>query len=81
MIVYANREELVKIIKEEMSAWEALGPNPNAFEFDPKTVDPKQLLELGYYDGVESWIAGARLNKLSEYLKQIENLPQAANLK
>ncbi len=81
MIVYANREDLINIIREEMSAWEALGPNPNAFEFDPKVVDPKQLHELGYYDNIESWIAGARLNKLSDYLKQIESLPQATNLK
>ena len=81
MIVYASKEKLLKLIKDEMDAWKALSPNPNAFEFDPKTIDPKILHEAGYYDSIESWIAGARVNKLQEFLTEIESLPQATNIK
>ena len=81
MIIYASKEKLIGLIREEIGAWEALNPNPNAFEFDPKTVDPKKLHEAGYYDNVEGWIAGARLNRLHEFLREIETLPQATNIK
>ncbi len=81
MIVYASKEKLIKFLRDEMGAWEVLNPNPNAFEFDPKTIDPKKLHEAGYYENIEGWIAGVRLNRLQEFINEIESLPQATNIK
>lgn len=75
MLIYYSKEDLIKFIKAELKAWEKVGGGPNlfAFEFDPKTTDPKQLRELGYFDNVDSWIAGARIKALMELLNQVEN--------
>lgn len=77
MIIYYSQEELVKFIKAEIRAWEAVGGGPNvyAFEFDPKETDPKKLQELGYYDNPDAWVAGARIKALQELL---QNVLQAA---
>jgi hypothetical protein len=78
MLVLISREKLEILIEEEIRCWESVsgGPNPNAFSFDPKTTDPKLLKELGYYDDRESWIAGARVRDLREYLTELRQLPQ-----
>jgi hypothetical protein len=77
MLVVISKEELSILLEEEIKSWEGVsgGPNPNAFSFDPKTTDPQLLKELGYYDDRESWIAGARIKKLREYLIQLNNTP------
>ncbi len=74
MIIYYSQEELVAFIRAEIRAWEAIGggPNINAFEFDPKQTDPKLLHELGYYDSIDSWVAGARIKALNELLIQVQ---------
>jgi len=77
MLVVISKEELSILLEEEIKSWEGVsgGPNPNAFSFDPKITDPQLLKELGYYDDRESWIAGARIKKLREYLIQLNNTP------
>lgn len=74
MIIYYSQEELVAFIRAEIRAWEAIGggPNINAFEFDPKQTDPKLLHKLGYYDSIDSWVAGARIKALNELLIQVQ---------
>lgn len=75
MLIYYSREDLVDFIKAELKAWESVGggPNINAFEFDPKETDPKLLHELGYYDNIDSWIAGARIKALTELMDKVVN--------
>ena len=78
MLVVISKEQLILLLQEEIKSWEGVSggsPNPNAFSFDPKTTDPQLLKELGYYDDRESWIAGARIKKLREYLIQLNNTP------
>jgi hypothetical protein len=79
MIVYCSKEELIKFIRSEIKAWEKIGGGPNldAYEFDPKEIDPKVLHELGYYDNVDAWVAGARMKVLSEFLAKVESWPMA----
>lgn len=77
MIIYFSQDDLVKFIQAEIRAWEGVGggPNINAFEFDPKQTDPKTLHELGYYDNVDSWVAGARIKALNDLLQQVQQAP------
>jgi len=74
MIISVSKEELIGLLLEEIKAWESVGGGPNlqAFEFDPKTVDKEMLDRLGYYKNRESWIAGVRIKHLVEYLKEIQ---------
>lgn len=75
MIISVSKEELISLLLREIKAWESVGGGPNlqAFEFDPKTVDKEVLDQLGYYKNRESWIAGVRIKELVEYLKEIQN--------
>ncbi len=70
MVIVVRVEDIQKLIKEEIEAWESLagGPNLDAYDFNPKNVDPKDLKKKGYYKNRESWIGGARVNKLREFL-------------
>lgn len=72
MVIVVRVEDLQKLVMDEIEAWESLagGPNLNAYEFDPKSVDHKDLKKKGYYKNRESWIGGARVNKLKEFLDQ-----------
>ena len=74
MIISVSKEELMGLLLKEIKAWESVGGGPNlqAFEFDPKTVDKEMLDRLGYYKNRESWIAGVRIKHLVEYLKEIQ---------
>lgn len=78
MLVVISRDQLVHFLEEEIKCWENVGggPNINAFNFDPETTDPKVLKELGYYDNRESWIAGARIKQIREYIHELEQIPQ-----
>ena len=73
MLIYYNQQELIKFIRAEIKAWEKIGggPNLNAFEYDPKEIDPKELHALGYYDNIDAWVAGARIKALTELLQKI----------
>lgn len=77
MLIYYSQDDLIKFVKAEIKAWEKIGggPNINAFEFNPKDIDPKVLHELGYYDNIDSWVAGARIKALSELLQSIQSAP------
>lgn len=77
MIISVSREELTALLLKEIKAWESVGGGPNlqAFEFDPLTVDKDLLNRLGYYKNRESWIAGIRIKHLVEYLNQIQAQP------
>ena len=78
MLVLFSKEKLQQFLHEEIKCWESVGggPNINAFSFDPKSTDPATLRELGYYDNRESWIAGARIKQLNEFIQELETLPQ-----
>ncbi len=78
MLIVISKEQLAVILEEEIKCWESVsgGPNLNAFSFDPKETDPKVLKELGYYNDRESWIAGARIKRLREYIEELNKLPQ-----
>lgn len=75
MDVVVNKKDLIKLLVDEIHAWESVGGglNINAFTHDANTTDPKLLQELGYYDNKDSWIAGARVKLLRTYLDQIKN--------
>lgn len=77
MFITLPKEKLEGFLKEEIECWRTVGGgiNPYAYEFDPKTADPKKLEELGYYTNRESWIAGARVKTLEQFLKDLENYP------
>ena len=78
MLVVTSKDGLIILLEEEIKCWESVsgGPNLNAFSFDPKETDPKVLKELGYYNDRESWIAGARIKRLREYIEELNRLPQ-----
>lgn len=72
MVIVVRVEDLKKLINDEIEAWQSLagGPNLDAFEFDPKTVDSKELKTKGYYKNRESWVGGVRVNKLKQFLEE-----------
>jgi len=74
MIISVSKEELTGLLLKEIKAWESVGGGPNlqAFDFDPKTVNNELLDQLGYFKNRESWIAGVRIKHLVEYLKEIQ---------
>ena len=75
MLITISKERWIKLLREEIKAWESVGggPNINAFSFNPKTTDPQILKELGYYDNRESWIAGMRIKELQLLIQELEN--------
>lgn len=78
MLVLISKEKLQAFLQEDIKCWEHVGggPNINAFDFNPVEVDPKVLEELGYFDNRDSWIAGARIKCIREYLDELSALPQ-----
>lgn len=80
MLIYYSQDALIKFIEAEIKAWEKIGggPNLNAFEFDPKETDPKILHDLGYYDNLDSWVAGARIKALTELLISVKEATSPA---
>ena len=78
MLVVTSKDGLIILLEEEIKCWESIGsgPNLNAFSFNPEETDPKVLKELGYYSDRESWIAGARIKRLREYIDELNRLPQ-----
>ena len=78
MLIAVSKEDLIRVLKQEIKCWESIGGGPNydAFPFRPKEVDPNKLRELGYYDNKDAWVAGVRLKALKEYLQTIESTEQ-----
>jgi uncharacterized protein Yka (UPF0111/DUF47 family) len=75
MLIRVSKEALIGFLLEEVKAWEKVGggPNLNAFEFDPDTIDKAELERLGFYDNRESWLAGIRIKKIYEYIEEIKD--------
>jgi hypothetical protein len=69
-LIIIDRGELEKLLVEEASSWMEIGggPNMNAYEFDPKTVDKKQLEIDGFYSNYDAWIAGTRVKRLEAFI-------------
>jgi hypothetical protein len=78
MLIAIVKEDLINVIKQEIQCWESIsgGPNYDAFPFNPRKVDPKELTRLGYYKNKDAWIAGVRIKQLKEYLAEIESTDQ-----
>lgn len=74
-IILITKEDLVKLLEEELEAWESIGGGPNlsAFSFEPENIDPAHLRDLGYYTNRDSWIAGVRTKRVKEYLEGIKD--------
>jgi hypothetical protein len=74
LLIAVNKEELEAFIESQISCWEEIGGGANyeAYEFNPKKVDKQQLVDLGFYENRDSWIAGAQIKKLQEYLIEIK---------
>lgn len=75
MIISISKEELVSLLLRDIKAWESVGGGPNlqAFEFDPKTVDIDLLEQYGFYQNREAWIAGVQIKKLTQYIQELDN--------
>lgn len=75
MDIVVNKKDLQKLLLDEINAWETIGGglNLNAFYHDANTTDPTLLKEFGYYDNKDSWIAGARVKELREYLNRLKS--------
>ena len=75
MLIRVSKEALIGFLLEEVKAWEKVGggPNLNAFEFDPDTIDKAELERLGFYDNRESWLAGIRIKNIYEYIEEIKD--------
>ncbi len=83
MIILVKQDELLSFIEKEIKAWELMGggPNLNAFDFDPETVDLVELERLGYNSNREAWIAGMRIQALVRLRQEILKAPTPANIK
>ena len=75
MLIRVSKEGLISFLLAEVKAWEKVGGGPNlqAFEFNPETVDKAELERLGFYDNRESWLAGIRIKKIYEYIDEIKD--------
>ena len=75
MLIRVSKEGLIKFLLDEVKAWEKVGGGPNlqAFEFDPETVDKAELDKLGFYSNRESWLAGIRIQKIYDYINEIKD--------
>ena len=77
MLITINKEELVAVLESQIKIWEEIGGGANhaAYEINPKKVDQQTLVDLGFYESRDSWIAGVQIKKLTEYLNQIKQTP------
>ena len=75
MLIRVSKEHLISFLLAEVKAWETVGGGPNldAFEFDPETVERSELERLGFYDNRESWLSGIRIKKIYEYIEEIKD--------
>lgn len=78
MLVVISKEQYVALLQDEIKSWECVGGGPNldAFDFDPRETDPRLLMDLGYYDNREAWIAGVRIKELRRCIDELNALPQ-----
>lgn len=76
MVIVVRVEDIKKLLSDELDAWQSLagGPNLEGYEFDPKTVDSRDLKKKGYYKNREAWIGGVRVKKIKRFLEEY-NIP------
>ena len=77
MIIAINKEELISILESQIKNWEEIGGGANleAYEFDPKKVGRQELIDLGFYQNRDPWIAGVQIKKLQQYLNEVKQNP------
>ena len=77
MLIAINKEDLITTLETQIKNWEEIGGGANyeAYEFDPKKVGKQELIDLGFYENRDSWIAGVQIKKLKEYLNEIKQTP------
>jgi hypothetical protein len=78
MIIQYSKEKLLKFLEWEIKAWENIGggPNMSAYHFDVSTANHEQLEKDGYYDNIDAWIAGVRIQALYDLMHDIRNAPE-----
>ncbi len=78
MIIQFSKERLLKFIDWEIKAWDNIGGGPNmeAYHFDVSTADHQKLEDDGYYDNIDAWIAGVRIQALRQLADEIRNAPE-----
>jgi len=77
MLIAINKEDLISTLETQIKNWEEIGGGANyeAYEFDPKKVGKQELIDLGFYENRDSWIAGVQIKKLKDYLNEIKQTP------
>ena len=72
MVLIIREEDIKKLLSGELEAWQSLagGPNLDSYEFDPKTVDSKDLKKKGYYKNREAWVGGVRVKEIKRFLEE-----------
>lgn len=77
MFVILNKENLLHFLHEDVKCWSIVsgGPNFDAFSFDPRTVDVKELKRLGYYDDRGAWMAGVQSKRIADIIQEIHQAP------
>lgn len=78
MLIVLSKDRLQAFLYEEIKCWETVGGGPNldAFSFDPKTTDPEELKKRGYYENRESWLSGARIKDITDFIAYLDTMPQ-----
>jgi hypothetical protein len=78
MIIQFSKERLLKFLEWEIKAWENIGGGPNldAYHFDVSTADYEKLENDGYFDNIDAWIAGVRIQALRQLILEIQNAPE-----
>lgn len=78
MIIPVIKEDLLRFLQEERSAWMSIGGGPNldAIEFEPDQTDPDLLKKLGYYANPDAWISSLRIQALTRMIEEIEEISQ-----
>lgn len=77
MLIAINKEDLVALLESQLKDWEEVGGGANyeAYEFNPRKVDRQQLIDLGFYENRDAWIAGVQIKKLNQFLSEIKENP------
>ena len=77
MLIAINKEDLVALLESQLKDWEEIGGGANyeAYEFNPRKVDRQQLIDLGFYENRDAWIAGVQIKKLNQFLSEIKENP------
>jgi len=77
MLIAVSKEDLIEFLENQAHMWNGVTdrPNPKAYFFDPKKVDPNDIEEKGYYDDKLAWLAGASIKEVANMIQVIKNAP------